>query len=167
VNVRECVRHTINKYGFFSLWRGLTGTIIRNIPANSLYFPGSTHYCSVFIFLMCFLLLLVYEIAKDSFAKYEGIKTSEITLGTKLTSGACAGLAYWVCTYPLDVVKAQMQFNEEYKASGWWSTAKSIWKTSGIKGFSRGLLPCALRAVPACGIMFTTVDLVREKMSQL
>jgi solute carrier family 25 carnitine/acylcarnitine transporter 20/29 len=109
----------------------------------------------------------VYEIAKDSFAKYEGIKTSEITLGTKLTSGACAGLAYWVCTYPLDVVKAQMQFNEEYKASGWWSTAKSIWKTSGIKGFSRGLLPCAVRAVPACGIMFTTVDLVREKMSQL
>jgi hypothetical protein len=52
VNVRECVRHTINKYGFFSLWRGLTGTIIRNIPANSLYFPGSTYYYSVFIFLM-------------------------------------------------------------------------------------------------------------------
>lgn len=36
---------------------------------------------------------------------------------------------------------------------------------SGPKGFlelSKGLLPCAMRAIPACAAMFATVDYVRD-----
>ncbi|RYH15214.1 hypothetical protein EON65_32125 [archaeon] len=38
--VGECARFIVQHYGFCTLWRGLSGTIIRNIPANALFFPG-------------------------------------------------------------------------------------------------------------------------------
>lgn len=157
-NVTDCVKYVRSHHGTQALWRGLSGTIIRNIPANALFFP-------------------VNEMTKRYFAQLNQCDVKDIPLSQKLMSGSCAGLSYWVCTYPLDVVKvrninwirdsfsrrilqAKMQSNEG-KPIGWLQTAKGIYQTGGLRAYSRGLLPCALRAIPACGTMFAIVDTVR------
>ena len=57
-----------------------------------------------------------------------------------------------------------MQANEFGRKLSWWKTAKQIYKHGGLRAFGRGFAPCAVRAVPACGAMFATVDLVRNNM---
>jgi len=42
-NVRGCIKYISNKHGIRALWQGLMSTIIRNVPANSLFFPGIYH----------------------------------------------------------------------------------------------------------------------------
>ena len=32
--------YTVKTHGLKAMWQGLSATIIRNIPANSLFFPG-------------------------------------------------------------------------------------------------------------------------------
>ena len=36
-----------------------------------------------------------------------------------------------------------------------------------MSGFSRGIVPCTARSIPACAAMFTTVDLCRETLQTL
>ena len=38
-SVTTCVSHLISRNGYRALWQGLTATIIRNTPANALFFP--------------------------------------------------------------------------------------------------------------------------------
>jgi hypothetical protein len=59
-----------------------------------------------------------------------------------------------------------MQSAELGSHVSWWKTATNIYfSPKGLKAFTVGLLPCAMRAIPACSVMFTTVDLVRNKLS--
>jgi len=38
-------------------------------------------------------------------AQRDGIAIKDLSLTQRLLAGACAGLSYWIGTYPLDVVK--------------------------------------------------------------
>jgi solute carrier family 25 carnitine/acylcarnitine transporter 20/29 len=145
--VRTCISFLLRQHGVTSLWQGLPSTIIRNVPANAMFFP-------------------VNEIVKHEIAKREGINVSELTVPQRLVAGASAGLCYWVGTYPLDVIKARNQAMKYAERQGWAATARSIYSEFGLRGFARGLAPCALRAIPACSIMFTTVDCVRETLQK-
>lgn len=104
----------------------------------------------------------VNEIVKRQLADLSGVTVRELQPWQRLIAGACAGICYWVPTYPLDVVKGVIMSKDINEPNGWISTVKSIYSTQGMKGFSRGLLPCAARAVPACAAMFATVDLTRQ-----
>lgn len=44
---------------------------------------------------------------------------------------------------------------------GWLATARQIYQIGGWRAFNKGLVPCALRSIPACGCMFATVDFMR------
>jgi solute carrier family 25 carnitine/acylcarnitine transporter 20/29 len=39
-NVRSCISYLNATQGFRALWRGFSGTLIRNIPANAMFFAG-------------------------------------------------------------------------------------------------------------------------------
>jgi hypothetical protein len=55
-----------------------------------------------------------------------------------------------------------MQSKETVPFMNWWSTTKNIFHSYGWRGFTRGLFPCFIRSIPACGMMFTTVDFIRS-----
>ena len=157
-NVRNCIQYIYGQRGVRSVWRGLTGTVVRNIPANALFFPGKLS-CS--LSLICVIPpFLVNEVMKRYFAEKDGVAVKDLPFIRNLMSGACAGLSYWVTTYPLDVIKAKMQ-STLGPPIGWLEAAKLVYYDGGIRAFSRGIIPCALRAVPACGMMFATVDIIR------
>lgn len=104
------------------------------------------------------------EIVKRYFIERDHISPKDLPLRQNLFAGACAGLCYWVGTYPLDVIKAKMQSNVASPV-GWVETARLLYRSEGLRAFSRGLLPCTLRSVPACGSMFATVDFIRHQLS--
>jgi hypothetical protein len=35
-----CFKHTVSTTGYKGLYQGLTGTAVRNVPANAVFFPG-------------------------------------------------------------------------------------------------------------------------------
>lgn len=79
--VKDCVNHIYSRYGIRGIYQGLPATVIRNVPANALFFPVS-------------------ELLQRRFADQAGILPSQIPLQQRLIAGACAGLCYWVGTYP-------------------------------------------------------------------
>lgn len=103
----------------------------------------------------------VNEIVKRRLAEQSGIDVKELHSWQRLTAGASAGLSYWILTYPLDLIKSQMMASSYESRGTWLSTARSVYAVHGWRGFSRGIGPCAARAIPACAVMFSTVDYVR------
>lgn len=60
--------------------------MIRNVPANALFFPTN-------------------ELLKRHYAEVHHLPVDALDVKYNMISGALAGLAYWVGTYPLDIVK--------------------------------------------------------------
>ena len=98
---------------------------------------------------------------KRKLAERSGVHVNELQSWQRLIAGASAGLSYWVLTYPLDLVKSQMMAASYESRGSWLSTAQSVYVNHGWRGFARGIGPCAARAIPACAVMFSTVDYVR------
>ena len=104
---------------------------------------------------------------KRYFSEREGVAPEHLPLRYRLLAGATAGLSYWVGTYPLDVIKARMQSADFGLRLTWWQAAQSIMRSGGWRAFGQGLVPCAMRSIPACSSMFATVDFVRFKLAEL
>jgi Mitochondrial carrier protein len=120
-------------------------------------------YCNSRVIFFCDS-ITVNEIVKEKLARHEGVDISELSLGQRLLAGACAGLGYWVSTYPLDAIKGRMQAMPYNPSTTWISMVRSMYADGGLRSFARGFAPCAARAVPACAAMFATVDVVRTAL---
>mmetsp|Transcript_22073 Transcript_22073/g.21331 ORF Transcript_22073/g.21331 Transcript_22073/m.21331 type:complete len:289 (-) Transcript_22073:534-1400(-) len=145
-SVVKTVSTLVRQHGVISLWQGLNATLLRNIPANAMFFP-------------------VNEITKRALAKRANKEVQQLNPIERFISGAAAGLSYWVGTFPLDAIKARIQATSYDQRKGWIETAKLIFKEGGFQGFARGLAPSAARSVPACATMFATVDVVRDHLN--
>jgi len=86
----DCILKTIKFDGPQGLFRGLTGTLVREMPGNVAWFG-------------------VYEWVSSLF-KNEDRHLPDI--GT-ITAGAAAGVAYWTIPYPADTVKTRIQISTQ------------------------------------------------------
>jgi len=80
-----------------------------------------------------------------------------------LVAGGCAGTAFWLSCYPIDVVKTKMQTapvdgTSPYK--GYVHCIKTIYRNEGWRAFFKGLSPCLIRSVPANSAAFFTFEFV-------
>ena len=78
-SVFGCVRHIARTDGMLALWQGWRATAIRNVPANTCFFP-------------------VFEMTKISLAKQRNVPVEDLELVDRLVAGAVAGLGFWVLT---------------------------------------------------------------------
>ena len=39
----ECLLYILRRHGWRALWQGWSGTLLRNVPANAMFFPGNFH----------------------------------------------------------------------------------------------------------------------------
>ena len=75
--------------GLKGMYRGLTMTFLRDAPAHGVYF-------------------YTYEYMREQL--HPGCrKSGEESLNTTLVAGGLAGVASWVSSYPLDVIKTRLQ----------------------------------------------------------
>ncbi|KZV69998.1 mitochondrial carrier [Peniophora sp. CONT] len=141
-------REMWTQWGFRKgVMRGYWVTVAREIPAYAGFYSA-------------------FEFSKRSFAKKYG---KELPVWTLLASGATGGLAYWLTSYPLDVVKSRVQLREtppvgtpvRYIAH----ELRTIVAESGFIGLFRGLSPSLIRSIPAAGSTFAAYELTREYLA--
>lgn len=138
------VKRIYSSQGLGGLYRGTLITLLREVQAYGIWF-------------LTYELLMQYIQKARGYASRADISTPEL-----LFSGAVAGNALWLLSYPLDVIKSNIQsdgFGAESKYNGKISTAtKHLWATAGVRGFWKGIVPCLLRAVPCSAGTFAAVE---------
>jgi solute carrier family 25 carnitine/acylcarnitine transporter 20/29 len=143
--LRVVAREMWAEWGFRKgVMRGYWVTMAREIPAYAGFYTA-------------------FEYSKRKFARKYG---PDLPVWALLASGSTGGIAYWLSSYPLDVVKSRIQLRTtpprgtpvQYIAS----ELKAVVAESGVAGLFRGLTPCLIRSIPAAGSTFAAFELTRE-----
>jgi len=135
----------VSTYGIRGAYQGLGPTLMRNLPANSVYFGFN-------------------EMMRRALTK-EGQSTKDLSAPRLLLSGATGGILYWAFTYPIDVIKSSMQADHPdrnlrtYKSIP--DCISKLYKEGGMKRFFKGITPCFLRACPANATMWIVFEKTR------
>jgi solute carrier family 25 (mitochondrial carnitine/acylcarnitine transporter), member 20/29 len=146
-NMVDCVKQSFAASGYRAPFQGLGATLLRNIPANSIYL-GS------------------FEVMKLQAAKELNCKVPELPAWIVLSAAGMGGVMYWCTIYPVDVIKSAMMTDalkydkREYPTMV--TTAKKLWAQGGVARFYKGFAPCLIRAAPANAAMLYTVDTVNN-----
>ena len=144
--------------GARGLWRGNGANCLRVFPAKAILFAGNDYYKGALRGVM----------GQDSQA-------------AAFLSGSIAGITAAFVTYPLDVTRMRMsatRIGGDGSGSGgdcgraraaaravhasFFQVGRQVWKTGGLRGFYRGIVPTSMGAVPYEGIKFGVFDLLRS-----
>ncbi|WPK24581.1 hypothetical protein PUMCH_001860 [Australozyma saopauloensis] len=140
----ETVRGIYKAQGFKGIYRGSAITLLRESQAYGVWF-------------LTYETLIAYIQRTRGYNRREDITTPELLL-----AGALSGNALWLSSYPLDVIKSNIQsdgFGAESKYKGRISLAtKAIWASGGARGFWKGIVPCLIRAFPCSAGTFAAVE---------
>ncbi|XP_071711716.1 mitochondrial arginine transporter BAC2-like [Rutidosis leptorrhynchoides] len=127
--------------GWRGLYRGLTITALRDAPSHGFYF-------------------WTYEFVREKL--HPGCrKSGQESFNTMLVAGGLAGVASWVCCYPLDVVKTRLQAqtpNSTIKYNGIVDCLCKSVKNDGYGVLFRGLGTAVSRAFVVNGAIFTAYE---------
>ncbi|KAI0308603.1 mitochondrial carrier domain-containing protein [Amylostereum chailletii] len=147
--LRTVAKEMWSEWGFRKgIMRGYWITVAREIPAYAGFYTA-------------------FEFSKRRFTDIYG---KELPVWTLLASGSTGGIAYWLSSYPLDVVKSRIQLRAtpptgtpvQYIAH----ELKAIVVESGFAGLFRGLTPSLIRSIPAAGSTFAAFELIREYLRE-
>lgn len=143
--VTVAVKQLVRSEGFFSLWRGLGPTLLRDVPFSSIYW-----------------------------ASYEGLKQKleqkQPTLKFSLTAGAISGSIAAITTLPFDVAKTHRQIElgerdmadparrESNSPRKTMEILRKIHRQSGIPGLFSGIVPRVIKVAPSCAIMISCYE---------
>lgn len=144
----DCARKVVAAKGVTGLYKGLGATMLREMPANALYF-GS------------------YEGTKRMFAK--GGSTEGLGSGQLMASGAVAGFSFWAAVYPVDVIKTRLQTDSDVrpKYKGMVDCTRQILQKEGWGAMYRGVGPCLARSMPANAVTFVVYEWAHTKIAKL
>ncbi|XP_028672966.1 probable mitochondrial glutathione transporter SLC25A40 [Erpetoichthys calabaricus] len=144
--LRICIQSAVASDGLLSLWRGLSATLLRDVPFSAMYW-------------------YTYELGKKWLCDKNGLR--EPTFMITFTSGAVSGSIAAILTLPFDVVKTQRQIELgelearniiPRKLSSTFGIMKRIIAENGISGIFAGFLPRLIKVAPACAIMISTYE---------
>ncbi len=144
-------RDIVRNSGCLSLFRGLSATLIREVPSFPAYF-------------------VTYEYSKIYLQGVLPEDSAFSDMAAILTAGSLAGIAGWVFVYPIDVIKTKIQS----EPSLIWKDRVScvqmyrrLLKESGRSVFMRGFGATILRAVPTNAVIFGGYELTLEICSRI
>ncbi|CAG8654495.1 9270_t:CDS:2, partial [Acaulospora colombiana] len=85
----DCAQHLIREFGIRNgLFRGFWATVFREIPAYGGFYSG-------------------FEFIKRKLTP-EGTDPNSLPPSKLMVAGSFGGLSYWLCCYPLDVIKSKV-----------------------------------------------------------
>ncbi|OMJ66881.1 hypothetical protein SteCoe_36125 [Stentor coeruleus] len=117
-------------YGIYGLYRGFLTTFLRDAIGDTFYYS-------------------TYQAVPKYLLGKEDVNAEKDVLAIIL-SGGLAGISFWTFTYPIDLIKSRIQSdsisNPKYK--GTIDCFVQTLNEEGWRTFTRGYLPCLLRAFP-------------------
>lgn len=138
--VVQVTMQIIREDGFLGLFRGMTSTLVREVPGYFFFFGG-------------------YELGRY-FLTPEG-KTVDDLGAVRLTfCGGIAGVSLWIAIFPADVIKSRIQILTQGsdKVPGFFETMFQIVRNEGPRALYKGLGPTLVRCFPACGALFVAYE---------
>ncbi|KZV26093.1 hypothetical protein F511_06019 [Dorcoceras hygrometricum] len=135
----DVAKFILGTEGWRGIYRGLTITVVRDAPAHGVYF-------------------WTYEFMRERL--HPGCrKTGQETFGTMLLAGGLAGVASWIGSYPLDVIKTRIQSQTlPLRYSGIVDCFTRIVRDEGYNVLWRGLGTAVTRAFIVNGTIFTAYE---------
>lgn len=127
------------------LTRGLTGTLIREVPGNVAWFGGYEAVCALF--------------RKE--------KDEKLNPGVYMLAGACAGVSYWTIPFPADTVKSRIQTAPPGVKLNFWPVLFDIVRKEGVAALYRGWFITVLRAAPSNAAVFYSYEMCMQAMGQV
>jgi solute carrier family 25 carnitine/acylcarnitine transporter 20/29 len=143
----DCCKKIIQQYGFRGLYKGGVSTVMREASAFGIYFSFYEWFINKML--------------------TPGQSRSDLKMTSVALAGSVTGIAVWLATFPIDVVKTRIQIdslsNPQFK--GTIDCLAKTYKTGGPLGFYKGLSPCLMRAVPANGATFLAYETVSQMLT--
>jgi solute carrier family 25 carnitine/acylcarnitine transporter 20/29 len=141
----DCMHQVWRRHGLIGCYRGLWPTILRETPSYGAYFA-------------CF------EGIRRAWSTEEN--QGQLDNSQLMLAGGISGIAGWMSTYPVDVVKTRIQAQPLFPTSDTKPTKtsliswfRSILKNEGMPGFFRGATATVIRAFPTNAVIFTVYAL--------
>lgn len=141
-SIVKCFKHTVKTEGYLSLWKGLTGPLCSMIFINGFVFAAEDY-------------------SMKHIEKYTGNPDRYYVMNHMLAGGFAGGLQSLIAG-PSELAKCRLQMEgldahteSKYKY-GAPSLLREIYKTEGLRGTMRGMVPTVCREVPSFGAYFGT-----------
>eukprot|EP01090_Pellita_catalonica_P001461 TRINITY_DN11206_c0_g1_i1.p1 TRINITY_DN11206_c0_g1~~TRINITY_DN11206_c0_g1_i1.p1 ORF type:complete len:315 (-),score=31.95 TRINITY_DN11206_c0_g1_i1:85-1029(-) len=138
----DCVLQIVRGNGIGGLFKGQLVTTLREIPSYAAYFWS-------------------YELCRRIWMKtvQKSESVDDINVVGQLLAGGIAGMACWVCSYPLDTIKTRLQTQimkntGQSSYTGIIDCARRSWLEGGPRVFFKGLSPCLQRAFVVNAVIF-------------
>ena len=147
----EALKMIWQKEGMRGCYRGLIVTIVRDVSGFGVYFA-------------------TYEGLMNALAEKQGISRDSVGVAAQFIFGGTAGVASWVCNYPVDVAKTGFQVDgangteRQYKSS--WHVIVKAWKEGGIRYLFPGFISAIVRAFAFSMFTFPAVEFVKRQLGQ-
>ena len=133
----------IQKDGVFSLWRGYSATMWRDVPFSIVYWYGFE------------------QIKATILEPSNNVPISDNIFLTSFVAGAGSGSFAAFATTPFDVIKTRRQVMQGKEAR----TARlllDIVQSEGVPALFSGVAPRVIKVAPACGMLIGIYHLVQE-----
>lgn len=139
----DCISRSIREEGLSVLYRGHTGTVLREVPGTACWFGA-------------------YELFLRAMTP-QGVSREELPSWIIVIAGALGGVSYWSVMYPADTVKSVMQTTAQDSSSSkggpsntstFMKTFLQLYRSVGIRGLYVGLTPTCVRAAPSNAVIF-------------
>ncbi|EXC19375.1 Mitochondrial substrate carrier family protein B [Morus notabilis] len=136
--------------GIFGLYKGLGATLLGVGPNIAISFS-------------------VYESLRSSWQSH---RPHDSSILVSLACGSLSGIASSTATFPLDLVRRRKQLEgaggrARVYTTGLFGTFKHIFRTEGLRGLYRGILPEYYKVVPGVGICFMTYETLKLLLADL
>jgi solute carrier family 25 carnitine/acylcarnitine transporter 20/29 len=153
----DYLRQLLAARGLRGPYWGLCATLARDVPAWAAYFVT---YDYVRWWLRSDPLPLsasLSVLSSSTAAPRVSPDSTSFSTGAILTAGACAGVAAWAVSYPMDVVKSIVQTMPESTSAAELRISHIIARERAANGWNfcwRGLWPTLIRAAPTSAVVF-------------
>ncbi|CAO3624499.1 unnamed protein product [Mucor hiemalis] len=145
------IRHVLHTHGMTGFYRGFVATLLRESGGGAFWFGTYEYTCAQFIK------------HRQSISEQTVLK-KDLSPLELMAGGALGGMAYNFSLFPVDVIKSQMQTDEQLSTSrqqrSFVQTAQELYAKGGYKAFYRGCGITVARSAPTSAIIFLTYELL-------
>lgn len=142
------IQHVFQSHGITGFYRGFIATLLREAGGGAFWFGTYEYTCAKFI---------KYRQSKNG---GETVLKKDLTPLELMAGGALGGMAYNASLFPVDVIKSQMQTDEQLSTGrqqrSFVQTAQELYSKGGYKAFYRGCGITVARSAPTSAIIFLT-----------
>ncbi|CAA6671666.1 unnamed protein product [Spirodela intermedia] len=147
--VEGCFLHMVRNEGFLSLYKGLAPALISMGPSSAIFYA-------------VYDMLKAFDLSHRQRRRRNGDRAAvEVGVARRLVYGAVAGACAETVTYPLEVLRRQLQLQRR-AGMGMAAAFVRLIERDGVPSLFAGLLPSALQVLPSAALSYLFYELMKS-----